>query len=72
MRFLRRKIFLGRKIWQVFVGWLDLSLEFLGVFKTISRFVVVAAYDNSDMMVANEETITNIQFLMLLFSCYII
>ena len=24
-------MFLGRKIWQVFFGWLDLSRDFLGI-----------------------------------------
>ena len=27
-------IFLGRKIWQVFFGWLDLNRDFFGVLKT--------------------------------------
>ena len=36
----------GRKIWQVSLfWWLDLSRVCFGVFKTISRFVVVPAYD---------------------------
>ena len=34
-------IFLGRKIWQVFFGWLNLSMDFWGVLRTMWRFVVL-------------------------------
>ena len=32
------------KFWQVFFGVANLSREFLGVFKTIGRFVTIPAY----------------------------
>ena len=50
-----RRIFLGLKLsilgffWvgkfgNFFLGWLDLSRDFFGLFKTIGRFVVVPTY----------------------------
>ena len=46
LKFRFRDFWGGRKIWQVSLfWWLDLSRVFFGVFKTMSRFVVVPAYD---------------------------
>ena len=44
-----------------FGKWIDLSMDFFLVFKTISRLVVVPAYDNFRWY--DEETNTNIQFI---------
>ena len=44
------RIFLGRKIWQVFFSWLDLKRDFWGVFEIIWRFVVVHAYPDREVL----------------------
>ena len=51
------RIFLGRKIWQVFFGgYLDLSRDFLVVFKTIGRFVVEPPYPSRRLQMKYNQT----------------
>ena len=57
--------FLGRKIWQVFLGWLDLSRDFLGIPIFEQNLKIRGSAQISS---ANN---VHIQFLMFLFSCYI-
>ena len=57
-----RRIFLGfkflipvfcSKLSKYFFGWLDLSKDFLGIFKTICRFAVVPAYPSQVVLRIN-------------------
>ena len=50
---------------KYFFGWLDLRMDFLGVFRTIWRFIVGLAYDNFRW--CDKEAKTNIQFLVVSF-----
>ena len=52
-----------------FFGWENLTRQvFFWIFKAISRFVLVPAYDNFRWY--DKETNTNIPFLMFFTSCY--